>query len=110
MGAVLGRLRLGSLPAQLPPRRRRRLVRATDDRRPRPPAVDHAARESAVRAPLRAQQPAGLGADPAPRNSGGGAPRMITQSLLTPYDLHLFNEDSHSHLYEKLGAHIANDT
>ena len=29
---------------------------------------------------------------------------MIVQSLLTPFDLHLFNEGSHSHLYEKLGA------
>ncbi len=34
---------------------------------------------------------------------------MIAQSLLTPYDLHLFNEGSHSHLYEKLGAHISKD-
>ncbi|HWO45254.1 MAG TPA: 1,4-alpha-glucan branching protein GlgB, partial [Methylomirabilota bacterium] len=34
---------------------------------------------------------------------------MIAQSLLTPFDLHLFNEGSHSHLYEKLGAHISRD-
>jgi len=34
---------------------------------------------------------------------------MIAQSLLTPFDLHLFNEGSHSHLYEKLGAHISKD-
>ena len=27
-------------------------------------------------------------------------------SLLTPDDLHLFNEGSHTRLYEKLGAHI----
>ena len=30
---------------------------------------------------------------------------MIAPSLLTPFDLHLFNEGTHSHLYEKLGAH-----
>jgi len=34
---------------------------------------------------------------------------MITPSLLTPFDLHLFNEGTHSHLYEKLGAHISTD-
>jgi len=34
---------------------------------------------------------------------------MITSSLLTPFDLHLFNEGTHSHLYEKLGAHISKD-
>ena len=34
---------------------------------------------------------------------------MIVQSLLTPFDLHLFNEGTHSHLYEKLGAHISKD-
>ncbi len=34
---------------------------------------------------------------------------MIAQSLLTPFDLHLFNEGTHSHLYEKLGAHISKD-
>ncbi|HLQ62388.1 MAG TPA: 1,4-alpha-glucan branching protein GlgB [Candidatus Acidoferrales bacterium] len=30
-------------------------------------------------------------------------------SLLTEYDLHLFNEGSHSHLYEKMGAHALSD-
>ena len=30
---------------------------------------------------------------------------MIAPSLLTPFDLHLFNEGTHGHLYEKLGAH-----
>jgi 1,4-alpha-glucan branching enzyme len=34
---------------------------------------------------------------------------MITPSLLTPFDLHLFNEGTHSHLYEKLGAHLSED-
>jgi len=34
---------------------------------------------------------------------------MIVPSLLTPFDLHLFNEGTHSHLYEKLGAHISKD-
>ncbi len=34
---------------------------------------------------------------------------MIAPSLLTPFDLHLFNEGTHSHLYEKLGAHISKD-
>ena len=31
---------------------------------------------------------------------------MIGSSLLTAFDLHLFNEGTHSHLYEKLGAHL----
>ncbi|HEV2036163.1 MAG TPA: 1,4-alpha-glucan branching protein GlgB [Candidatus Dormibacteraeota bacterium] len=34
---------------------------------------------------------------------------MIVNSLLTPFDLHLFNEGTHSHLYEKLGAHLSAD-
>ncbi len=34
---------------------------------------------------------------------------MIAPSLLTPFDLHLFNEGTHSHLYEKLGAHLSGD-
>ncbi len=34
---------------------------------------------------------------------------MIADSLLSPFDLHLFNEGTHSHLYEKLGAHVAAD-
>ena len=34
---------------------------------------------------------------------------MIASSLLTPFDLHLFNEGTHSHLYEKLGAHLSQD-
>jgi 1,4-alpha-glucan branching enzyme len=34
---------------------------------------------------------------------------MIASSLLTPFDLHLFNEGTHSHLYEKLGAHLSKD-
>jgi 1,4-alpha-glucan branching enzyme len=34
---------------------------------------------------------------------------MIANSLLTPFDLHLFNEGTHSHLYEKLGAHLSID-
>jgi 1,4-alpha-glucan branching enzyme len=34
---------------------------------------------------------------------------MITSSLLTPFDLHLFNEGTHSHLHEKMGAHISHD-
>ena len=34
---------------------------------------------------------------------------MIATSLLTPFDLHLFNEGTHSHLYEKLGAHLSSD-
>src|SRR5260370_39005540 len=109
MGAVLGRLRLGGLPAQLPHHRRRRLVRAADDRGPRAHDVDDAGGEGAVRAPLRAQQPAGLGADPTSGHTRGRAPRMMTPSLLTPFDLHLFNEGTHSHLYEKLGAHISTD-
>jgi 1,4-alpha-glucan branching enzyme len=34
---------------------------------------------------------------------------MIAQSLLTPFDLHLFNEGTHGHLYEKLGAHLSSE-
>ncbi len=34
---------------------------------------------------------------------------MIAPSLLTPFDLHLFNEGTHSHLYEKLGAHLSEE-
>jgi 1,4-alpha-glucan branching enzyme len=34
---------------------------------------------------------------------------MIASSLLTPFDLHLFNEGTHSHLYDKLGAHLSNE-
>ena len=34
---------------------------------------------------------------------------MIARSLLSPFDLHLFNEGTHSHLYEKLGAHLSDD-
>jgi 1,4-alpha-glucan branching enzyme len=34
---------------------------------------------------------------------------MIASSLLTPFDIHLFNEGTHSHLYEKLGAHLSRD-
>jgi len=33
----------------------------------------------------------------------------IAPSLLTPFDLHLFNEGTHGHLYEKLGAHLSKD-
>jgi len=31
---------------------------------------------------------------------------VIANSLLTQFDLHLFNEGTHAHLYEKLGAHL----
>jgi len=34
---------------------------------------------------------------------------MIAPSLLTPFDLHLFNEGTHGHLYEKLGAHLSQE-
>jgi 1,4-alpha-glucan branching enzyme len=34
---------------------------------------------------------------------------MIASSLLTPFDIHLFNEGTHSHLYDKLGAHLSKD-
>ena len=30
---------------------------------------------------------------------------IAARSLLSPFDLHLFNEGTHSHLFEKLGAH-----
>jgi len=35
---------------------------------------------------------------------------MIVSSLVTAFDLHLFNEGTHSHLYEKLGAHLVPDS
>jgi 1,4-alpha-glucan branching enzyme len=34
---------------------------------------------------------------------------MIASSLLTSFDLHLFNEGTHGHLYEKLGAHLSTE-
>ncbi|HEY1454912.1 MAG TPA: 1,4-alpha-glucan branching enzyme, partial [Candidatus Dormibacteraeota bacterium] len=34
---------------------------------------------------------------------------MIARSLISPFDLHLFNEGTHSHLFEKLGAHVSKD-
>ena len=30
---------------------------------------------------------------------------ITARSLLSPFDLHLFNEGTHSHLFEKMGAH-----
>jgi len=30
---------------------------------------------------------------------------MTARSLLSPFDLHLFNEGTHSHLFDKMGAH-----
>ena len=32
---------------------------------------------------------------------------MTARSLLSPFDLHLFNEGTHSHLFDKLGATTA---
>src|SRR5437868_6760570 len=34
---------------------------------------------------------------------------ITARSLLSPFDLHLFNEGTHSHLFEKLGAHPTHD-
>ena len=34
---------------------------------------------------------------------------MIARSLISPFDLHLFNEGTHSHLFDKLGAHLSED-
>jgi 1,4-alpha-glucan branching enzyme len=34
---------------------------------------------------------------------------VTARSLISPFDLHLFNEGTHSHLFEKLGAHPWND-
>src|SRR5207244_4720397 len=34
---------------------------------------------------------------------------MIARSLLSPFDLHLFNEGTHGHLFDKMGAHLAHD-
>ena len=32
--------------------------------------------------------------------------KRLDASLLTDFDLHLFNEGNHAHLYQKLGAHL----
>jgi len=32
---------------------------------------------------------------------------VIARSLISPFDLHLFNEGTHSHLFDKLGAHLS---
>ncbi len=32
---------------------------------------------------------------------------MIARSLISPFDLHLFNEGTHSHLFDKLGANVS---
>jgi 1,4-alpha-glucan branching enzyme len=40
-----------------------------------------------------------------PRNNSPGPSVRYDVSLLTEYDLHLFNEGTHGRLYEKLGAH-----
>ena len=34
---------------------------------------------------------------------------MIARSLLSPFDLHLFNEGTHSHLFDKMGAHVSTE-
>jgi len=34
---------------------------------------------------------------------------VIARSLLSPFDLHLFNEGTHSHLFDKMGAHVSTD-
>jgi 1,4-alpha-glucan branching enzyme len=34
---------------------------------------------------------------------------VIARSLLSPFDLHLFNEGTHGHLFDKLGAHLSHD-
>jgi alpha-1,4-glucan:alpha-1,4-glucan 6-glycosyltransferase len=34
---------------------------------------------------------------------------VIARSLLSPFDLHLFNEGTHSHLFDKLGAHLSTE-
>ena len=34
---------------------------------------------------------------------------MTARSLLSPFDLHLFNEGTHSHLFDKLGAHLTHE-
>ncbi|TMF06830.1 MAG: 1,4-alpha-glucan branching enzyme, partial [Chloroflexi bacterium] len=33
----------------------------------------------------------------------------MARSLLSPFDLHLFNEGTHGHLFDKLGAHLSHD-
>src|ERR1700704_3644565 len=33
-------------------------------------------------------------------------PTLESESLLTDFDLHLFNEGTHTHAYRKLGAHL----
>src|SRR5207253_2203543 len=63
-----------------------------------------AAREEHVRARLRAQQPPAMGPDPARGHPSRSGPQAMT-GLLTDHDLYLFNEGTHLHLADKLGAH-----
>ena len=46
-----------------------------------------------------------------PTPTGDARPSTVRYnvSLLTPGDLYLFNEGSHSRLYQKLGAHLVAD-
>src|ERR1700747_1184090 len=34
---------------------------------------------------------------------------IVARSRLSPFDLHLFNEGTHAHLFEKMGAHPSHD-
>src|SRR5438094_7315953 len=34
---------------------------------------------------------------------------IAARSLLSPFDLHLFNEGTHGHLFDRLGAHLSHD-
>jgi 1,4-alpha-glucan branching enzyme len=45
------------------------------------------------------------GGDPTARSGAPTAPPIPAVSLLTDDDLYLFNEGTHTHLFEKLGAH-----
>ena len=50
-----------------------------------------------------------MGRHPAAWHPGGANTTVIARSLLSPFDLHLFNEGTHSHLFDKMGAHLSTE-
>src|SRR4029077_10034601 len=109
LGTVLGRLRVRRVLEELSCRRGQRVVGSPNTGGPGAAADHHAAGEGAVRASLRTEPPARLGPHPAAWHSRSSDAHVIARSLLSPFDLHLFNEGTHGHLFEKLGAHIFHD-
>src|SRR5439155_18800061 len=106
VGALLGDLRVERLFEKLSEDCYRRLLRTPLGRGDRGAPAHAAAREGSLRAALRVEQPARHGRHPAAGPAGAGGAGVLITSPLTDYDLHLFNEGSHTKLYEKLGAHL----